>query len=78
MIDDELINKVTWKIPNALALVGSRSGDERNAIAHKGEHLHTRLRTGLAHGRILLASGQRRLAAYVLQDVERRARAAAN
>ena len=23
-IDDELINRVTWKIPNALALVGSR------------------------------------------------------
>ena len=32
MIDDELINKVTWKIPNALALVGSRAGDERNAM----------------------------------------------
>ena len=31
-IDDELINRVTWKIPNALALVGSRSGDERNAM----------------------------------------------
>ncbi len=31
-LDDELINKVTWKIPNALALVGSRSGDERNAM----------------------------------------------
>ena len=31
-IDDELLNKVTWKIPNALALVGSRSGDERNAM----------------------------------------------
>ena len=31
-IDDELINKVTWKIPNALALVGSRAGDERNAM----------------------------------------------
>jgi flavin reductase (DIM6/NTAB) family NADH-FMN oxidoreductase RutF len=31
-VDDELINKVTWKIPNALALVGSRSGDERNAM----------------------------------------------
>jgi flavin reductase (DIM6/NTAB) family NADH-FMN oxidoreductase RutF len=30
--DDELLNKVTWKIPNALALVGSRSGDERNAM----------------------------------------------
>lgn len=31
-INDELINRVTWKIPNALALVGSRSGDERNAM----------------------------------------------
>ena len=31
-IDDELLNKVTWKIPNALALVGSRAGDEWNAM----------------------------------------------
>ena len=31
-VDDELLNKVTWKIPNALALVGSRAGDERNAM----------------------------------------------
>ncbi|MGD9703899.1 MAG: flavin reductase family protein [Acidimicrobiia bacterium] len=31
-LDDELLNKVTWKIPNALALVGSRAGDERNAM----------------------------------------------
>lgn len=31
-IDDELLNRVTWKIPNALALVGSRSGEERNAM----------------------------------------------
>ena len=31
-MDDELINRVTWKIPNALALVGSRSGEERNAM----------------------------------------------
>jgi flavin reductase (DIM6/NTAB) family NADH-FMN oxidoreductase RutF len=31
-IDDELLNRVSWKIPNALALVGSRSGDERNAM----------------------------------------------
>ena len=29
---DELVNRVTWKIPNALALVGSRAGDERNAM----------------------------------------------
>ena len=31
-LSDELINTVTWKIPNALALVGSRAGDERNAM----------------------------------------------
>ena len=31
-LDDELINKVAWKIPNALALVGSRAGDEWNAM----------------------------------------------
>lgn len=31
-IDDELLNKITWKIPNALALIGSRAGDERNAM----------------------------------------------
>jgi len=31
-IDDELTNRVCWKLPNALALVGSRSGDERNAM----------------------------------------------
>ena len=32
MPDDELLNRVTWKIPNALALVGSRAGDERNGM----------------------------------------------
>lgn len=31
-MDDELINKVTWKIPNALVLVGSRSGDDWNGM----------------------------------------------
>ena len=31
-LDNQLINRLTWKIPNALALVGSRSGDERNAM----------------------------------------------
>ncbi len=31
-LDDELLNKVTWKIPNALALVGSKAGDRRNAM----------------------------------------------
>jgi flavin reductase (DIM6/NTAB) family NADH-FMN oxidoreductase RutF len=29
---DELINKVLWKIPNVLCLVGSRAGDEWNAM----------------------------------------------
>ena len=32
VLDDELLNKLTWKIPNALVLIGSRSGDERNAM----------------------------------------------
>jgi flavin reductase (DIM6/NTAB) family NADH-FMN oxidoreductase RutF len=31
-LTDELINTVTWKIPNALALVGSKAGEERNAM----------------------------------------------
>ncbi len=31
-LDDQLVNRVTWKIPNALALIGSRCGDERNAM----------------------------------------------
>lgn len=31
-LDDELVNRVTWKIPNALALVGSRHGEERNGM----------------------------------------------
>jgi flavin reductase (DIM6/NTAB) family NADH-FMN oxidoreductase RutF len=31
-LDDQLLNTVTWKIPNALALVGSRAGDEWNAM----------------------------------------------
>ena len=31
-VDDELLNKVTWRIPNALALVGSASGGTRNAM----------------------------------------------
>ena len=25
-LEDELVNRVTWKIPNALALVGSAAG----------------------------------------------------
>jgi flavin reductase (DIM6/NTAB) family NADH-FMN oxidoreductase RutF len=31
-IDDTMINRVTWKIPNALVLIGSKAGDERNAM----------------------------------------------
>lgn len=31
-LQDELVNQVTWKIPNALALIGSRSGDEWNGM----------------------------------------------
>jgi len=31
-IDDELLNKVTWRIPNALALIGSAAGGTRNAM----------------------------------------------
>ena len=32
VLDDQLVNRLTWKIPNALALIGSRSGDERNGM----------------------------------------------
>jgi flavin reductase (DIM6/NTAB) family NADH-FMN oxidoreductase RutF len=31
-VADELLNRVTWKIPNALVLVGSRAGEERNGM----------------------------------------------
>ena len=31
-LDDQLVNRLTWKIPNALALIGSRSGQERNGM----------------------------------------------
>lgn len=31
-LDDELVNRITWKIPNALALVGSAANGERNAM----------------------------------------------
>jgi len=31
-LDDQLTNRVTWKIPNALALVGSAANGERNAM----------------------------------------------
>jgi flavin reductase (DIM6/NTAB) family NADH-FMN oxidoreductase RutF len=32
MADAELINQVTWMIPSPLALIGSRAGDEWNAM----------------------------------------------
>jgi flavin reductase (DIM6/NTAB) family NADH-FMN oxidoreductase RutF len=31
-LNPEIVNKVTWKIPNALALVGSASGEEWNGM----------------------------------------------
>lgn len=31
-MDSELLNKVTWKIPNALVLIGSASGEEWNGM----------------------------------------------
>jgi len=31
-VDPAVLNAVTWKIPNALALIGSRAGDEWNAM----------------------------------------------
>ena len=31
-MDSELINKVTWKIPNALALIGSADGEQWNGM----------------------------------------------
>jgi flavin reductase (DIM6/NTAB) family NADH-FMN oxidoreductase RutF len=31
-LDSEVVNRVTWKIPNALVLIGSRAGGERNAM----------------------------------------------
>ena len=31
-LDPELVNRVLWKIPNVLTLIGSRAGDEWNAM----------------------------------------------
>ena len=31
-VDDELLNRITWKIPNVLALVGSAADGERNGM----------------------------------------------
>lgn len=31
-VADTMVNRVTWKIPNALVLIGSKDGDERNAM----------------------------------------------
>lgn len=49
-LDDELLNRVTWKIPNALVLVGSRAGDERNAMT-------TSWVTQLAQEPVLIGAG---------------------
>ncbi len=48
--------------------------DELAAAVGRGEHLHLRLQTKLLTGRIMLASGQLRSAAYLLQEVQRSAR----
>ncbi|NND04656.1 MAG: flavin reductase family protein [Acidimicrobiia bacterium] len=32
MTSNETLNKVLWKIPNVLCLIGSRAGDERNGM----------------------------------------------
>jgi flavin reductase (DIM6/NTAB) family NADH-FMN oxidoreductase RutF len=32
MLDERLVNGVTWMIPSALALIGARAGDEVNAM----------------------------------------------
>ena len=32
VIDPKLLNAVTWRIPNALVLIGSQAGGERNAM----------------------------------------------
>lgn len=32
MVEPAVVNRVTWMIPNALALIGSRSGDEWNGM----------------------------------------------
>jgi len=31
-VEDALLNRTTWKLPNALVLIGSRAGDERNGM----------------------------------------------
>lgn len=31
-VEPKLLNTITWRIPNALVLIGSRSGSERNAM----------------------------------------------
>ncbi len=31
-LDPTLVNNVTWRIPNALVIIGSRAGDKRNAM----------------------------------------------
>jgi hypothetical protein len=40
-MDPELLNKVTWKIPNALALVGSAADGEWNGIVDRSPRSRT-------------------------------------
>lgn len=48
--------------------------DELAATLHRGAHLYLRLQNNLLTGRILLASGEPKTAAYVLEGVHRSAR----
>ena len=48
--------------------------DELSATVGRGEHLHLRIETQLLKGRIQLASGQLQAAAYLLQEVQTKAR----
>jgi len=50
--------------------------DELTAAIHKGEYLNVRLEAQLVHGKILAASGQRREAAYILQEAHQKAKLA--
>jgi len=50
--------------------------DELSAAIHKGEYLNVRLEAQLVHGKILAASGQRREAAYILQEAHQKAKLA--
>jgi len=71
----ELLHATAW-LELDLARLGRAQEytDELASTVHRGEHLHLRLETQLLNGRILMASGQFRNAAYTLQEVHRSAR----